>query len=88
MLVVYLNWNGIRIDNNMVQVIKNPTHTHTHEVITKQGEVKILLDITVNINTTGGIQVETVAKSKQEEAVEWAIPSFKTDNKIKFGKKV
>lgn len=71
----------------MVLKIKQPVHTH--EVITKEGEIKILLDITLNINANG-IQVAANPMVKQEEKEEeeshWSLPSFKTDNKIKFGK--
>lgn len=71
----------------MVQIIKQPKHTT--EIITKEGEVKILLEITININSNS-IQVDTINQSekKQEDDVRWAIPSFKSENKIKFGKKV
>lgn len=69
----------------MVQIIRQPLHTH--EVITKDGEIKILLEITLNINSNNST-IQAVEQDKQKEDVRWAIPNFKTDNKIKFGKKV
>ena len=73
----------------MVQVIKQPRHTH--EVVTREGEVKILLalEITLNVNTDG-IQVGTTrsAPSPDNDTTNWAIPSFKSDKKIQFGKQV
>ena len=69
----------------MAQISRQPTHTC--EVVTQQGEVKILLEINLNINgLQAGIVPVTVAE--EDEKVQWAIPSFKSDNKIKFGKKV
>ena len=73
----------------MVQVIKQPTHTT--EVITKDGEVKILLEITINVNSnTSSVQVGVNQSEKkcEEDDVRWVIPSFKSENKIKFGKKI
>lgn len=79
----------------MPQVIKQNHVVSVPEVITKEGEVKIKLEITLNINTTAtttAVEVAAVASPvvSQEEKVDvnWAIPSFKTDNKIKFGKRV
>ena len=67
----------------MVQLIKKPTH----EIITKDGEVKILLDITLNINSNGR-PVVSESLQEEEEKTQWAIPSFKSSDKIKFGKTV
>lgn len=73
----------------MVQVIRQPSTS----VITKEGEVKILLEITLNINTnTVESKTVVVDKSVEEkppvEETKWAIPSFKMTEKMQIGKKV
>jgi hypothetical protein len=73
----------------MVQVIK----PHEVRVITQQGEVtvSIVLELNINLNADGGLNVATRAVAKEapkelaSEGVEWAIPEFDSA-KIKFGK--
>jgi len=76
----------------MVNLIK-PYQT---KIITKNGEcqVSITLDLNINLNSDGlvlGISAsDDRAKKKQQEeddAVNWAIPDFGGEDKIKFGKK-
>lgn len=55
-------------------------------VVTKEGECKlhIVIDLNINLNTN---KVEINSKQiDEEEQPEWAIPSFKAAEKIKFGK--
>jgi len=74
----------------MVQVIK----PHEVKVITQQGEVtvSIVLELNINLNADGGLNVATRAVAKEApkelekpEGVEWAIPEFDSA-RIKFGK--
>ena len=53
------------------------------QVTTKDGECKISIELTININQSG----EVVATAKQIEETAWAIPDFSSKEKIKFGKK-
>ena len=58
---------------------------------TKEGicDVHITLDINVSIDSDG-LKVNLKANSTEQKAIEddviWAIPDFKTKEKIKFGK--
>ncbi len=69
-----------------------PTKVH---VITKEGECKLDITIDLNINlTTGGIDFQSAKASKIEKLEEkddektvWAIPTFKSEDKVKFGKR-
>ncbi len=71
-----------------------PTKVH---VITKEGECQLSITIDLNINLNTGIvdlkqrEVPEVAAVEEEKESEekplWAIPTFKSDNKVKFGKR-
>ena len=57
-------------------------------------DVHISLELTINVNPTGGIQVSATPKAevtgpkKIEEKDLWMIPDFSDNPKISFGKKV
>jgi hypothetical protein len=60
-------------------------------VITKDGEcqIHITLDINVNLNGISGVsspQIKDKIKEEEEKTI-WAIPEFKAQEKVKFGKK-
>ncbi len=64
-------------------------------IVTKDGEctLHITLDININLNQTGGLEVgprrespKTIEENEEEKTV-WAIPEFKSGEKVKFGKK-
>lgn len=71
-----------------------PTKVH---VITKEGECQLNITIDLNINlNTGTVDLQSakankiVEKEKEKEEDDktiWAIPSFKSDDKVKFGKR-
>lgn len=63
-------------------------------VVTKEGEcqVNITIDLNINLNT-GTIELQST-KAKIDKTVEedddktvWAIPTFKSEDKVKFGKR-
>ena len=60
-------------------------------IITKEGECKleIVIDLNINLNANGGVVGSTQSKEdeKEEEKTMWAIPTFKSKDKVKFGKK-
>jgi hypothetical protein len=69
------------------------------KVITKDGEIQVSLTIDLNItlNQTGTINVEgginsvsgtmpKTVKSADDDKVEWAIPDFVPEPRVKFGK--
>jgi len=75
----------------MPQIIQ-PVKT---QIVTKEGEctVNIAIELTINLNADGNLQVSasSVAKEvkKVEEAEEknlWAIPEFGGGSKVQFGK--
>jgi hypothetical protein len=59
----------------------------TVKVVTKDGECHVAIDLTININTTGG-GVSVVEEEKTEEKPAWQMPNFAPTQKIKFGKNV
>lgn len=69
-----------------------PTKVH---VITKEGECQLNITIDLNINlNTGTVDVQStktnkiIEKEKEEDdKTIWAIPSFKSEDKVKFGKR-
>ena len=63
----------------------------TVRVLTQDGEVQvsITLELNINLNTEGVLQVSgqsMVKKEVEKESVEWAIPDFNESPKIDFGK--
>ena len=73
----------------MVDLIR-PTKVH---VITKEGECQLNITIDLNINlNTGTVDIQSskankiVEKEDDDKAV-WAIPTFESKDKVKFGKK-
>lgn len=63
-------------------------------VVTKEGECKLNITIDLNINLNAGtvdFQSAKVAKIEQQpeedEKTVWAIPTFKSEDKVKFGKR-
>lgn len=69
-----------------------PTKVH---VVTKDGECNLNITIDLNINlTTGAVDFQSAKASKldqfeanDEEKTVWAIPTFKSEDKVKFGKR-
>lgn len=70
-----------------------PSRIH---VISKEGEVQLNITIDLNINlNTGNIEskVNNSPENKAEQEKEneektiWAIPNFKSNDKVKFGKR-
>lgn len=68
-----------------------PTKVH---VITKEGECQLSITIDLNINLNTGIvdlkqreATEVVQEKESEEKPLWAIPTFSSENKVKFGKR-
>jgi hypothetical protein len=68
-----------------------PTKVH---VITKEGECKLNITIDLNINlNTGTVDFQSAKATKIEQQPEedektvWAIPTFKSEDKVKFGKR-
>lgn len=68
-----------------------PSRIH---VISKEGEVQLNITIDLNINlNTGNIDskiskpVESEVEKENDEKTIWAIPNFKSTDKVKFGKK-
>jgi len=61
------------------------------QVITKEGECKLNITIDLNINLNrenlGFKSDEPVVEKEKEEETIWAIPDFKSQDKVKFGKK-
>lgn len=59
-------------------------------IITKEGEYKlhIIIDLNINLNT-GSLDLKPVKPSQEEDDDKtiWAIPTFKSQDKVKFGKK-
>ncbi len=66
--------SGKLSNNYMTRYCKQASWTH--------------LDITLNINTNGLQVAVSPSVPQDDEDVHWAIPSFKSDQKISFGKKV
>lgn len=69
-----------------------PTKVH---VITKEGECQLNITIDLNINlNTGSVELQSSKatkviekeEEKKEEDMVWAIPTFKSGDKVKFGK--
>jgi len=73
-----------------------PTKVH---VVTKDGECQLNITIDLNINLNTGTvelqsskakiekeQVKEVEQEEEEKTV-WAIPKFKSEDKVKFGKR-
>lgn len=58
------------------------------KVVTKDGEcqIHITLDLNININGTN-VKVEENKKLVEQDETEWAIPTFDSGEKVKFGKK-
>ncbi len=70
-----------------------PTKVH---VITRDGECQLNITIDLNINlNTGAVdfqsakanKIELPEEKKDEEKTVWAIPTFKSEDKVKFGKR-
>lgn len=70
-----------------------PTKVH---VITKEGECQLNITIELNINlNTGALDVQSTKTTKmiekeqeqEEDKTIWAIPTFESKDKVKFGKK-
>lgn len=66
-----------------------PTKVH---VITKEGECQLNITIDLNINlNTGTVELQSGKTNKiveeEEEKTIWAIPTFESKDKVKFGKK-
>ena len=59
-------------------------------ILTKDGECEIHLtiDININMNAVGETKsISSPALQEEDEKTIWAIPSFKSQDKIKFGNK-
>jgi hypothetical protein len=64
------------------------------QVVTKEGEcqLNITIDLNININT-GTVELQsskatkTTIEKEEEDKTIWAIPTFKSEDKVKFGKK-
>ena len=74
----------------MADLIK-PTKVH---VVTKDGECQVNITIDLNINLSAGTVDFQSAKTIEVEKPEgdddktvWAIPTFKNEDKVKFGKR-
>ena len=58
------------------------------KIITKEGECVVAISLDLNINLNGNnVEVVEAKKQEVEPSFEWAIPEFKSEEKIKFGKK-
>ena len=69
----------------------SPTH-----LITKDGECKIILELNINVNSSGALTVSSggtpvvtqpLQVEQEEDKIDWAIPDFASE-RITFGKKV
>lgn len=65
------------------------------QIITREGEIKIKLEIDINVNAGGDITLHTAAKEvsggprlEQVEENIWAVPDFGPTQKINFGKTI
>lgn len=65
------------------------------QVVTKEGEcqLNITIDLNININT-GTVELQSSKvnrviekEMKEEDKTVWAIPTFESKDKVKFGKK-
>lgn len=60
-------------------------------IITKDGECKlhIVIDLNINLNANSvevkSRQADNTPEVQEEEKTAWAIPSFKSGDKVKFG---
>jgi hypothetical protein len=76
----------------MPQLIRPTTEKTTIITQTKNGEceVKITLDLNINLNSDGvaSISAGKVAQQQKDESVKWEIGDFSPKKKVKFGKKV
>lgn len=69
-----------------------PTKVH---VVTKDGECQLNITIDLNINlNTGTVELQSskattapVVEKAEEDKTVWAIPTFVSGDKVKFGKK-
>lgn len=51
-------------------------------IITREGEIKIVLELNINISTDG----VSASISNKEDKEEWVVPDFNSTEKIPFGK--
>ena len=65
------------------------------QIITREGEIKITLEIDININAGGDITVHAAAKEtsnnprlEQVEENIWTVPEFGPTEKLNFGKTI
>jgi hypothetical protein len=63
-------------------------------VVTREGECQLNITIDLNINlNTGTVDLQSAQANKIEKPIEdedktvWAIPTFKSEDKVKFGKR-
>lgn len=56
--------------------------------ITKDGECKVLITLELNINVNNGtVSTQLISEqTKTEDKVEYPVPKFTSDVKVKFGK--
>lgn len=69
----------------MPQLLKSPIT----QVVTKDGECLIHIELTININTEGSVSSvskQTVIEDKDK--VNWAIPEFDSPAYVDFGKRI
>jgi hypothetical protein len=63
----------------------------TVNVVTKDGECTIHLTLDINLNLNSDFiksnNISTESKEEENEKTIWTIPTFKSHDKVKFGKK-
>ena len=82
------------IHNNMPNVIRGNQFTKeviTKKVVTKNGEVKLDINLHLDININAeGVKVSAstlkAQQSEEDEAIDWVVPDFDGDERIQFGK--
>jgi predicted transcriptional regulator len=70
-----------------------PTQVH---LVTKEGECQLNITIDLNINLNNGTvdfqssranKIEKIDEENDDDKTVWAIPTFKSEDKVKFGKR-
>jgi hypothetical protein len=82
--------------HNIMAKLFRPSQISQVVVTSKDGEVHMTIDLTINLNlNTGDVSIGAIEAKKGTESApikspdfEWEIPDFDKDEKIEFGKKV